>query len=58
MYKVLHRFVDVQDHNKRYKPGDTYPKGDYSPSQERIKVLSTIHKTHKKVFIQKDDNKK
>jgi hypothetical protein len=35
-YKVVNGFTDSKDKNKVYKIGDTYPKGKYEPSEERI----------------------
>lgn len=53
MYKVVNRFRDTQDNDRFYEVGDEYPKGDYQPTSERIKELSTVHSKYKKVFIVK-----
>lgn len=41
MYKALVRFVDLQDHNHEYKPGDVFPRPGLGVSVERLRELST-----------------
>jgi hypothetical protein len=51
-YKVVNGFTDTQDNNKVYKVGNTYPKGNYKPSEERIEELSSVHPKLKRIFIE------
>ena len=39
MYKVVHRFIDLEDDNKRYEVGDIFPTAD--KSKERIDFLKS-----------------
>lgn len=41
MYKALIAFTDLADGKYRYKAGDTYPRAGYTPTEKRIKELST-----------------
>lgn len=40
MHKVIKAFLDLQDDNRLYNEGDTYPREGLKPSPERIKELS------------------
>ena len=41
-YEVLHKFIDLEDKNKIYNAGDTYPKpANKKVSHDRILDLST-----------------
>ena len=40
-YKVLTRFVDLQDANHLYKAGDTFPRSGLTVSADRIAELSS-----------------
>lgn len=40
MYKVLVYFVDMQDNNHPYHPGDVYPRDGLKPSKKRIAELA------------------
>jgi hypothetical protein len=51
-YKVVNAFSDADDNNTRYKIGDEYPKGNFTPSEERIEELSSVHPKYKRVFIE------
>lgn len=51
-YKVINGFQDTQDSNREYKKDSIYPRADYTPSEERIEELSTVHPKEKKVFIE------
>ncbi|WP_346207619.1 hypothetical protein NSS91_16060 [Caldifermentibacillus hisashii] len=51
-YRVINRFKDSMDNNRLYEVGEEYPKGDYKPTKERIKELSSVHKKYKKAFIE------
>jgi|SRR5699024_9539426 len=52
-YKVVHRFKDLQDGNRIYRPGDTF--NWVGKSKERIKNLSTTHNKIGKVLIKETD---
>ena len=41
MYKVIYKFVDLQDDNYAYNVGDTYPRKGSNPSEERIAELAS-----------------
>lgn len=41
MYKALEAFVDLQDGNRVYKPGDIFPRQGLSVSNERLAELSS-----------------
>lgn len=41
MYKVIERFMDLQDENHIYEIGDTYPRKGSKPSKERIEELAS-----------------
>lgn len=40
MYKVVENFVDLQDGNRAYKTGDTYPREGFIPRDARIEELA------------------
>lgn len=48
-YKVVHRFKDLQDNNRIYRPGDIYD--SEGKPQERIKELSTTKNKIGKILI-------
>lgn len=51
-YEVLHKFVDLEDKNKEYNVGDTYPKpANKKISHERLLSLSTSDNKRGKVLI-------
>lgn len=39
-FEVIKYFTDLQDNNRPYEVGDTYPRDGYEPSLERIAELS------------------
>lgn len=41
MYKVLVRFMDLQDENHIYEQGDTFPRNGVKVSAERINELTS-----------------
>lgn len=41
MYKVIKSFFDLQDKERLYSVGDTFPHGDLKVSADRLKELST-----------------
>lgn len=51
MYKVVKRFVDLQDNNYKYEAGDEYPRLGYEPSLVRINELSTKNNLQKAILI-------
>lgn len=40
MYIVISRFADLQDHNRIYEAGDTYPRPGFDVSPERLAELA------------------
>ena len=43
MYKAIQSFVDLQDNNYSYKPGDIFPRLGLSVSRERLMELLTAN---------------
>ena len=41
MYKVIERFMDLQDDNHIYEVGDAYPREGADPTLERIRELAS-----------------
>lgn len=41
MYKVLHYFTDLQDHNYPYNEGDPFPRSGVSVSKTRLNELAS-----------------
>ena len=41
MYKVIHRFIDLQDNNHAYSVGDTFPHNGVEVDAERIAELAS-----------------
>ena len=41
MYKVIERFMDLQDDNHIYEVGDAYPREGAYPKLERIRELAS-----------------
>ena len=41
MYKVVKRFADLKDNSRIYEVGDTYPRKNFKPSDERIAELAS-----------------
>lgn len=58
MYKVINDFIDLEDDRRLYEAGHTYPRDDYKPSEQRLKVLSSKNNKAKKVLIQKAEDSK
>lgn len=51
-YEVLHKFIDLEDKNKVYNVGDTYPKpANKKVSYERLLDLSTSDNKRGKALI-------
>ena len=61
MYKVIHKFKDLEDDNYIYDPNGTekqkfYPREGLEPTSKRIKELSSKKNKIGKVLIVLDDN--
>lgn len=56
MYEVLWAFKDLQDDEYRYEKGDTYPRTDYKPTDERIDELSGSNNKRGKPLIKAAEN--
>lgn len=41
MYKVIERFMDLQDDNYIYEVGDAYPREGADPTLERVRELAS-----------------
>lgn len=41
MYKVIHRFIDLQDNNHEYNVGDLFPHNGVEVDAERIAELAS-----------------
>ena len=41
MYKVVKRFADLKDNSRIYDVGDTYPRKNFKPSDERLAELAS-----------------
>lgn len=41
MYKVIKRFIDLQDDRYAYNVGDVYPRDDAKPTKKRISELAS-----------------
>lgn len=50
-YKVVTSFFDKEDNKRLYEVGQTYPRTGFKPSDERIKLLSTVKNEQKTIFI-------
>lgn len=50
-YTVIKHFTDLQDNNYKYAVGDTYPREGYTPTDERIKELSSDKNRQKNPLI-------
>jgi hypothetical protein len=55
MYRVIRDFTDLQDNRRLYEKGQTYPREGYSPSEDRLKELSSKNNKNGKVYIKKVD---
>lgn len=57
-YKVVTSFFDKEDNNRLYEVGHPYPRTGFKPSEERIKLLSTVENDEKTVFIKEVSTRK
>ena len=53
MYKVIEAFTDIQDNNRPYSAGDTYPRKGFNVSEKRLAELSGNANRRKKPLIEK-----
>lgn len=53
MYRVIEYFIDLQDANREYYPGETYPRDGYKPTAARIAELSGAKNLRRVPLIQK-----
>lgn len=51
IYTVIRHFTDLQDGGHKYNEGDIYPREGYTPSAERIEMLSTPENRQRTVLI-------
>lgn len=51
MYKVIKKFIDLQDNKHLYRVGDEFPRLGYKPSLSRIKELSSNNNLQKTQLI-------
>jgi hypothetical protein len=57
-YKVVTSFFDREDNKRLYEVGQSYPRTGFKPSEERIKLLSTVDNDEKAIFIKEVKKKK
>lgn len=50
-YEVISKFIDLFDNKHVYEVGDSYPRDNYKPTDERITELSTVNNKLKKAVI-------
>ena len=43
MYRVVHKFYDLQDNNHAYSVGDTFPHNGVEVDAERIAELASVN---------------
>jgi hypothetical protein len=53
MYKVVAKFLDLEDNKREYKVGETFPREGVEVSERRLAILSTDQNAAKKVLIEK-----
>ena len=51
-YKVIKFFMDGQDHNYSYIPGNIYPREGLTPSEERIAELASTKNRLGEILIE------
>lgn len=51
MYQVLEMFADLQDHNRVYQPGDSFPREGLTVSPERLAELAGSDNKRKRPVI-------
>lgn len=58
MYKVVNLFMDIQDNNCLYHPGDEFPRAGLEVSEERKKELSSSNNRQGRPLIVWEEPKK
>lgn len=58
MYKVIERFMDLQDGNYIYEIGDVYPRKGADPTLDRIRELAGKTNNIGKPLIKEEPKKK
>ena len=58
MYKVLVAFTDLQDKNRTYNVGDTFPRDGFKVSAERLQELSSTNNKRGVALIEKIGEKR
>ena len=53
MYKVVAKFLDLEDNKREYNVGETFPREGVEVSERRLAILSTDQNAAKKVLIEK-----
>lgn len=53
MYVVIERFADLQDHNRIYEAGDSYPRPGFDVSAERLAELEGRDNLARKPLIKR-----
>lgn len=56
MYKVIHYFEDLQDHNHPYNLGDTFPRAGKKVSETRLSELASGENKLGKPLIQYEED--
>lgn len=51
-YKALVEFADLEDNNRVYKKGESYPRKGLTVSEERLDLLSSKKNAQKKALIE------
>jgi len=57
-YKVINRFIDIDNNNTVYEVGEGFPKGDSKPTKKRIEELSKPHPKYRISFIEEEKTSK
>lgn len=52
MYKAIEPFIDLQDSNRAYKPGDVFPREGLNVSESRIADLASASNRRGRPVIQ------
>ena len=52
MYRVIDKFVDLQDNNYGYRPGDEFPRKGGSASEARLKELASANNKQHRPLIE------
>lgn len=56
-YEVIHKFIDLEDNNKLYKEGQTYPRpANKNIPHDRLMDLLTSDNKRGKALIKKIEN--